>query len=204
MKHRRQKLRNKPMKNKLIKSAVSLMLIAVLAVSIVGCGCSKISEDEAYTVLKDLIERSYVLNVIYYGEGLKYRDSGNPNDEYGMVLETESYILRSSLEKETREVFTQTYADSIINMAFLGVQSAINQNSVMPRYVTMGDDDLIYVNKNYKPVVQEIAQYDYKTLKITKISRRFIEAEIKTTKGINVDVVLVNENGAWRLDSGTY
>ena len=192
------------MKTKLIKSVFSLMLIAIMAISLVGCGCSKISEDEAFTIVKDLVERSYELNVIYFGEGLKYRDSGNPNDEYGPVLETEKYILKSSLEKATREVFAEGDATSVIKMAFTGGQSAINQNSVMPRYVTRNDDDLLYVNKNYEPVVAEISEYNYQTLEITKISRRFIEAKIKTTKGIEVNVSVINENGAWRLNSRTY
>ena len=63
--------------------------------------------------------------------------------------------------------------------------------------------DIIYVNKDYTGVADEVRQYNYDTIEITKISRRFIEATIKSTKGESVNVSLIKENGNWRLNSGT-
>lgn len=190
------------MAKRIFKAIISFMLIATVAISMVGC--EKPTEDEAVSMVKDLVSRSYELNVIYYGEGLKYKDSGNPNDIYMVVYEQEKYILKSQLTKATREVFSESFATSIIDMSFNGVQSEINQNSVQPRYMTQIDDDLLYVNRTYEPVVGEIAKYNYDTIEILKISRRFIEAEIKTTSGQVVGVTLIKEDGGWRLDSGTY
>ena len=191
------------MARKVFKAIIISVLIAILAIGTVGC--EKATEEEAVSLVKDLVSRSYELNVIYYGEGLKYKDSGNPNDLYMVVYEQEKYILKSQLTKATREVFSESFATSIIDMSFNGVQSQINQNSVQPRYMTQIDDDLIYVNKAYEPVVSgEIAKYNYDTIEITKISRRFIEARIKTTSGQTVNVTLIKEDNGWRLDSGTY
>lgn len=189
------------MQKKIIKSIFTVLLMVILTVSAVGC--KKVSEDEAMSLVKDLVSRSYDLNVVYYGEGLKYKDNGNSNSIYMPVLETEKYALKSVLVKETYEVFSETYAISLVDMAFNGIASEINQNAIQARYIVYGDDDLIHVNKEYKPVVDKVSQYNFETTKITKISRRFIEATIYTTENKEVEITLIKENNEWRLDSIT-
>ena len=179
-----------------------IMLMATTAISMSACK-KKVSEEEAIALVADLVSRSYDLNVVYYGEGLRYDDSGNPNDIYMPVSTFEKYTLRSKLIEDTRAVFTSSYAQSLIDMAFYGVASEINQNAIQSRYMVQGDDEWLYINKNYEPVVEEVSVFDYSTIEITKISKRFIEANITNTKGKVVEVVLVNEDGTWKLDSTT-
>ena len=186
---------------KQIKIALSIVLIVIMAVSMVGCG--KATEDEAVSLVKDLVSRSYDLNVVYYGQGLKYRDDGNSSSIYKPVLETEKFILKSALLKETRAVFSEGLSMSLISMAFTGIASEINQNAIQARYIVYGDDDMIYVNCEYEPVVEAVAVYNYDTIEITKISRRFIEASIYTSDNQLVEITLIKENGEWRLDSIT-
>lgn len=189
------------MKNRFIKTFLALVLIAVIAISTVGCGAP--DTETATSLVKDLVTQSYELNEIYFGEGLKWRDSGNPNDVYVPVLETEKYILKSALVERTREIFSESLSYSIIDMSFYGVQSEINVDSVQSRYMVNGDDDYLYVNRNYEPVVEKVAEFNYDTIAFTKISRRFIVATIETTTGEAVSITLVNERNGWRLDSYT-
>ena len=190
------------MKKTVFKISLLAMLIVILAISLVGCG--KISEDEAKTYIKDLVEKSYDLNDIYFGKGLNYVDNGNPNDSYMVVSVTERYITKNALIIATRQVFSQTYAQSLIDGAFSGYGSPINQNSVMSRYSIFDEDGLIYVNKNYEALIEQVRTYNFENIEITKISRRFVEANIFTEKNEKVKVVLVKENNEWRLDSATY
>jgi len=187
----------------------SIILIAIMALSMVGCGPK---EQEAKALVKDLVSKSLELNDIYFGKnGLKYKDSGNPNDIYLPVLETEKYVLKSKLVEATKSVFSEGYAFSIINMAFSGIQSEINSNSVQSRFMVMGDDDWLFVNKNYEYVYEVGTEYDFDTIEITYTSSKFIEATVKgktmTEKGIKdtvVNVTLVCESEGWRLNSATY
>lgn len=189
---------------------MSTILIALLVVSMVGCGGPE--EAEAKRLVKDLVSRSYELNEIYFGKkGLAYRDTGNPDAIYMPVLETEKYVLKKDLVKATREVFCKDYSDQIISMAFNGVQSEINQNSVQSRFMVMSDDEWLYVNKNYEYPVEHLTEYDFDTITITYTSSSFIEATIEgtlmTDKGIKdvlVEVSLICEDDQWRLQSGTY
>lgn len=189
------------MQKQILKGTISILLIAIMVVGMVGCG--KVSEEEAVSYVKDLVSRSYDLNVVYYGQGIKYKEDGNSNSIYFPAAETEKYMLKSVLIKDTMEVFSESLAASLISMSFNGIASEINQNAVQARYIVYSDDDLIYVNKEYKPVVDEVATYRYDSIVITKISRRFIEAEIYTTDDKLVEITLIKENYEWRLDSIT-
>ena len=187
---------------KLLKPILAVLLIVIMAIS--TAGCERVSEDEAKNLVKTLVEKSYDLNDIYFGKGLNYVDSGNPNEIYMVVEVRERYITRSALIIATREVFSQSYADSLISAAFGGYNSEINQGSVQSRYLVKNDDDLIYVNKNYKTAIEEINTYKFEKIDINKISSRFIDATVYTEKGQGVEVTLIKEKSEWRLDSATY
>lgn len=194
---------------RIFTAIASIILIAVMAIGMVGCGPE---EEEAKALVEDLVSRSLELNDIYFGKkGLKYIDSGNPNDIYMRVSETEKYALKSELIKATNKVFSQSYASSIIDMAFNGVQSEINVGSAQSRFMVMGDDDWLYVNKDYDYIYENGTEYDYSTIEITYTSSKFVEATISgkymTDKGYVdtvVDITLVCENDEWRLNSATY
>lgn len=181
---------------------LSIILTALLAVSMVGCGCG-VEEHEAILLVKDLVSRSYELNVVYYGKGLEYEESGNANDLYLRARSGQALALKTELLKRTREVFSETLAESVINMSFNGVGSDSSLGSVQSRYMIMGDDDWIYVNKDYEPVVDEVEVYNYDTIVITKTSGKFIEATIETTDKKLVEVTLILEDDVWKLDSIT-
>ncbi len=188
---------------------LTILLIAVMAISMVGCGGP--TEDEAKAIVKDLVSRSVVLNEIYYGKkGLAYRDTGNPNTVYMPVLESEKFVLRSALEKETYAVFTTNEASSMISMAFGGAKSEINTDSVQARFMVLSDDDWLYINKNYEYPVEHLTEYNYDTIKITYISGKFIIATIEGKTIINgqetsvlVEVEVTLEANGWRLYSST-
>lgn len=197
-------------KKRIFAIFTSIILIAILAVSMVGCGGPE--EAEAKAIVKDLVESSLELNEIYFGKkGLNYRDSGNPAETYLPVLETEKYVFKSKLVEATYKVFCEDYADSIIKMAFSGAQSEINQNSVKSRFMLIGDDDWLYINKDYEYPIEHFTEYDFSTIKIDYISGSFIDATIEgkrmTDKGyenVTVDISLVNEDNGWRLQDATY
>ena len=188
----------------------SILLIAIMVVSMVGCGGPE--EAEAKAIVKDLVEKSYEINEIYFGKkGLDYRDSGNPAEMYLPVLETEKYFLKSKLENATRLVYCEDYADSIIELSLTGIQSPINVDSVKSRFAYVHDDDWLYINKDYDYPLEYFTEYDFSTMEIKYISGSFIDATIKgkrmTDKGyedVTVNISLVNEDNGWRLQNPTY
>ena len=71
-------------------------------------------------IVEDLVKASYELNEIYYGKGLDYEKSidGEYDSIYSHVSLDEIYVTQEILSLRTREVFSASYANSIIDYAF--------------------------------------------------------------------------------------
>lgn len=187
----------------------TLILIVVIAISIGGCsscsscGCgATLSEEEAKTVFNTLVNESYELNVIYFGEGLK--PQLNEEDSlYIPVQGSENYTAKLPLVERTKEIFSSDYASDIIKTAFEGEMGVLGSSAIYARYIEY--DGYLSVRKDIKGV--KVAKYDYSTTEIVKISNRFIVANIKTNNLENneyVEITLINEEDGWRIDSATY
>ena len=69
-----------------IKRILSLIFASLLVIlTFSGCGCAKISKTEAELEIKKLVDASYELNVIIYGEVLPYYDR---NDTINLQYQT--------------------------------------------------------------------------------------------------------------------
>lgn len=189
------------MKKRILTFILALAVILSLAASLSSCG-DKVSTEDARTLVKGLVSESYALNVIYFGEGLKYLDEDiEENSLYAPVSPGEVYYKKSALIEKTRKVFSEDYASDIIETAFTGVKDATDTNAIFARYVVY-DGDRLYVNRQIEGI--EINKYDYSNIEIIRISSRFIQAKMNTLSGDEVSITLINEKNGWRLDSATY
>ena len=197
---------------KTIIRMTTLILIVLIAISIGGCsscsscsscGCgATLSEEEATTIFNTIVNESYELNVIYFGEGLKPQVTDD-DSLYVPVQGSENYTAKLPLIERTREIFSSDYASDIIKTAFEGEMGVIGSSAIYARYIEY--DGYLSVRTDIKGV--EVAKYDYSTTEIIKISNRFIVAKIKTNNLENneyVEITLINEEDGWRIDSATY
>lgn len=187
----------------IIKSVIAVMLIVAFTFSITACS-KKPDKDEAKEIVNSLVLGSYELNRIYFGKGLLPKETGNPNEAYSPVSESEPLALKSKLTERTKEIYSLAYAQSLIDMAFKGISTDVTNNVVFARYTVQGDDDWIYVHREIKPIIERLESYDLSKTEIKKLSKKFIEATIYTTGGKAVEITLIKEDGNWRLDTPTY
>ncbi len=187
-----------------IKRIIAIILLAVLCLTFIGCQINQNSKKaiSAKTILNTLVYESYELNVIFYGEGLQYHEPEG-DELYAQVLSSEKYKTKSQLEEATAEIFSSDYTKSIINTAFIGDQGGISGTVNFARYIE--SYECLTARVDYKPI--KIAEYDFSTTVITKISSKFIQGKIMTTnfdKNEYVEITLINEKNGWRIDSATY
>ncbi len=184
---------------RILKFITSLLLICIMTFTLTSCD-SKVSEEEAISLVKRFVEDSYELNDIFYGKGLSYYESedGEYGSVYSAVKLDEKYITISALKDRTREVFSSSYANSIIGYVF-SLTPGIYGQSVQPRYSESGG--YITVLRDYEVI--DITEYDYDTVEIKKIKRKEIRATIMSTENEVVEIILVKESNGWRLDSAT-
>jgi len=186
---------------KIIKAFICVLLVSLICLSLTSCG-EKVSEAEATTIVEDLEKASCELNDIYYGKGLDYEKSpdGEYDSIYSHVSMDEIYVTEEILSLRTKEIFSASYANSIIEYAFNMSVGVVGGSGSYQRYIT-GSDGFLTVYRDYK--VMEITEYDFKTVKIEKIKRRKITATINSTENEEVEVIIVKEANGWRLDSAT-
>ncbi len=187
------------MKRKIL-SVFTAIIILLIAATLVSCS-GKVSKEEAAAEVTRLVEESYELNVIYFGKGLPYEDDGDDKSLYAPVAEDAAFTTKEELIDKTRKVFSESNVTEMIEIAFQG--GSIGSTAAYPRYIT-GSDGKLTVYKNIKGIETEVNEYDYSTVSITRISKRFIKAKITSKAGNVVDVELVNQDGEWRINSRTY
>ena len=187
------------------------LIIALLLVTGALCSCKRVDgKNEAYRIVKDLVDRSYALNQVYYGEGLPHNPDEHYDGDYYYVSADSAYRVRNDLLVETKAVFSKKIADELIEIYFSGKDSY--GMLIYARYV-VGETGFIAVNPDYDNIVDHVYKYDTSRLKITKIKRNEIRATVPaiieqgdTTAPFEIEVVVIYEKeiGQWRLDSPTY
>ncbi len=186
---------------KIFKITLLTILATILVVSTVGC--KEVSDQAAKAIVKSLVEQSYELNVIYFGEGMEGQEPENEGDMYVPVAGSSNYTSYLALVEKTRQVFSEAYSNDMISVAFNGESGAIGSSAIFARYLEY--EGYLHVRREIDGI--EVAKYDFTTIEIVKNSKRFIIAKIKTTdtdKPELVEITLINEENGWRIDSATY
>jgi hypothetical protein len=183
---------------------LTLIALSVLLLSSVVLlpSCKRQSDEEAYAIACDLLERSYNLNVAYYGEGLAYDEDELVEGSYYHVSMDAPFTRRSDLINETKAVFSERIASDLVDVYIDGTASL--GVVLYARYIT-GYDGYLTVRKDYDNILDEVEKYDASTLEIKKNNRREIRATVQNVdKTAEIEVVLVYEANGWRVDSPTY
>ncbi len=196
-----------------MKRVLILLLALALALPLFSCSKPKplkISEEEAYEVLCDLVPRSYEFNVIFFGEGLPHEGGEYEDTTYVEVDLAESkYGSIPEIKVEVEKVYSKRYLKSIYINMFVGSkttsQDGLLDNDVSPRYKVI--DGKLMIDASYDEV--DIMG------RLTVVSTAVVK---KTPKYVSVDAVcqdesgneiekrffLTYENGVWLLDGPTY
>lgn len=190
-----------------MKRIIALALMVILAISLVPAlaSCKRVDDNEAKEIITELVSESYALNEIYFGQGLKHEITEDDKGNYIRVSEDALYTKKKPLVDKTKEIFSEDYAQGIISSAFVGNSGGIDSTAAYARYVEDFDGVLTILRDSV--VVEEIAKYDFSTIRIIKNSKNLIIARITTSnldKSIEVQIQFVYENEAWKIDSATY
>lgn len=188
-----------------------LLLIALALLLVTGaiCSCARVEgENEALDIVKDLVDRSYSLNQIYYGVGLPADMNNHYIGDYYYVREDSAYTVRNDILVETKRIFTQRMADDMMDIYFAGTESL--GVALYARYM-VGETGFLAVNVNYDNPVKKVYKYDTTKITIEKIKRNEIIATLPALieegeQPFDIEVVVKynKEEGEWRLDSPTY
>ena len=199
------------------KSMAVLLAIITAFSFIVGglVSCSKplkISDEEALMVLKDLVPKSYDINVIFFGEGLPAVDEAYKEEHsetaYFKVRDDAPYSSINDIKAAAEKVYSKRYLDGIYGGAFTGVATESSDGmvdaSVSPRYKEIGGKLMVDVSVAPKQIRGRLevisAEVTKKTPGYVIVSMTYSE----NGKQSVADAYLTLENDVWLLDGPTY
>ena len=199
---------------KSIKRAAALAAAVIILASLFSCGATY-DEGEIKAAAAELIEASYDINVIYFGEGLPTAETP---DDYVMkhleIAEDSPYHTEEEIKEATLAVYSEDYSTFLFEKAFSGFS------------VDLGDEDSVdsaeiidarYVEYGGRLVVLPIDEEDvmkldrtYDTDKIEVIKQRNGNVTIRVPSYVDgkaagdVTLTVVKTDAGWRLDTPTY
>ena len=211
---------------KIYQTIGSLLILFGLLFSMVGCANRAPKLEEIHDRVVELIENSYELNQIFFGEGLPYCDRellvyeslysdyttiGYTKD-YNIVSRNAKYHSVEELKQAAEQVYSQALLQSSVYPAMF--------DGLMQQNVATGSTYLqaryIEDNQNFYVLIEDDAYhptpliYDYATMKIIRpsnasqvmISLNAWE-ENHPEKIFEMRLSLVKEDGVWLLDKLT-
>ena len=218
-----------------MKKFLSLALSLVcLFCALPLAGCAKIDTTGLLDAAPALIEKSALVNEIFFGEGIPYDKNGEAQGYFypadAAWLAEHGIKTTADLATLTESVFSQEYAAIILGSGISGFPAG-GGAYVYPRYASSqpenlrDEDETILVSTNNEFLINPIGKstYDYSTLTLIATARDYavlalsvttttllpederVEGETNTTTTtVTMEIKFVFEGGAWRIDSPTY
>lgn len=208
----------------MIKRLLCLVLILASIFTLFACEKEKNREYDRETVLseaKKLIRESEILNLVYYGEGIKYSErSEDSNGAYYKAdfnhLTELGFTTLDGLKEKTYATYTKEYAEIIISTKLSSVSDSDGIHGYARYYQSYLDkekknpDHIMVYSKAIALLTDEV-EYLYDTLEVFEVRGEVIyltlnvnvKREDKTQNRV-MKISLIEEESGFRLDSPTY
>ena len=180
-------------------AAVLLLLLPVLF----SCS-SKMSDEEAVTILSELIPRSYEMNRVFWGNEIQLEDAeAEPLStvtaaQYYPVDPNGKYTTIDAIKAEAETIFTAEYLATVYAMAFEGTED------FEPRFKE--ENGRLCMDITYQPY-DFTTEIDIESAHVIKTGMGTVQAELNCTtngKQGKMTVTICENDGQWYLDSPTY
>jgi hypothetical protein len=196
---------------------VSALLIFVMCASFTSCENDRdYDEAEVLSNAALLIEKSYKLNELFYGKGLKYGDVGVGIYKRAEKESLDSYGISTieDMKNMAREIFSDSYCNAIFSS---DVFSSLKIDNVVKSYARYYEDKdneknpVIMVRSNYEPLLN--CTYVYSSaMEVVDVEGEIIVINTLVTatnkegsvKNINVKLRMIEEDDGWRFTGPTY
>lgn len=199
---------------------LACLLAALLVLSLTACGGSGMTEAEIRDTVKTLVEQSYVLNEVYYGEGLPFESdadkvaallgmsAGSEVSVYYMPVSEESpFASEAEIREATAAVFSPQLCGILYEIAFTGVSTEDEEKVAFARYIQQ--EDVLTVRLDLKETAAALGRtYDFDAMTLLVDEKDRVRVEIPSfvagEKSVNVRITVIKTAEGWRLDSPTY
>jgi hypothetical protein len=201
-------------------------ILTVIAMLLTFSSCSRSQPPELESVkprIIELIEASYEINEIIFGNGLPVYKRGSEiaeekhmydNDDefekYDFVSEKSPYLSILQIKSAAEAVYSEAYITPLYDVLFVGVSTGNIENMLYARFLET--DTWFFQYTDIESVLPGKRIYDYSTMKLVKPSNAsyinvemtsWLEGEEDEKIKVRISLIL-QDDGKWYLDSPTY
>lgn len=200
-----------------MKRKFMCLLAACMILFLAGCGRSAFTDEEIIEAASDLIAESIPVNEIYFGKGLAAVEADSAAAaafakevktsatllQYLPVEKSTGYDSIGTIKEATEKVYSKSYCTYLYEMAFTGISDE-GLTATYARYMET-EDGTLAVRKDFNIIDTRTYGAD-----VQVVSKKGNSAVVKVQSYVDgkedamVEVQMIYENGAWRLDSPTY
>ncbi len=208
------------------KTAILLLALIMAAGVFSSCASEPPQLGEVKDELVALVEASYGINGIFFGEGLETYARGGKFDKehhlydgndseyasYEYVTEDCGYLFTEKIKTDAEKVYTLDYLAGIYTMAFDGYADENTGAVTTARYLDVNGWLMKYAYGDSDPfnILPGKRVYDFDTMEIVKPSTaKYLNVEINShlegeTEQMKVTLRFKLTDDGWRLDNPTY
>lgn len=208
------------------KTAILLLALIMAAGVFSSCASEPPQLGEVKDELVALVEASYGINGIFFGEGLETYARGGKFDRehhlydgndseyasYEYVTEDCGYLFTEKIKTDAEKVYTLDYLEGIYTMAFDGYADENTGAVTTARYLDVNGWLMKYAYGDSDPfnILPGKRVYDFDTMEIVKPSTaKYLNVEINShlegeTEQMKVTLRFKLTDDGWRLDNPTY
>ncbi len=201
-----------------MKHILAALLLLTLLLSLASCGAPDLSEVKDTYI--SLIESSYAINDIFFGEGLATYEKGTEvytdfPEEYGFyeIVDIEcGYLGVDSVKAVAEQIYSKDYLEGIYTMAFDGY--ANGGEITTARYLEADGYFLRYAygeKDTFDLMEGKQRRFLFDTMNIVRpSSKNYVNLRIDSyligeeDNILTITLRFVLQDGEWRLDSPTY
>ena len=198
------------------KIIVLILVVLSVLLAFSACGGEKMTEEQVIEIAGPLIQKSYEINDIFFGEGLPHDEAPEDEDETQYDIAPVKYVpvfsdkfkSVSSLKEAALEVYTESYLENVFDIVFNGMSDDDGNIIQYARYFESFADNLkIRAGVEEESIVTG-RKYDVTTLKITTQAENYVfftlDSFIDGESAGTIELSIKDEGNGWRLDSPTY
>ncbi len=193
------------------------LFAACMVLFLAGCGGSSFTDDEIMEAAANLIAESIPVNEIYFGKGLaaveadseaaaafaKEIKTSATHLQYLPVDKSTGYDSVDRIKEATEKVYSASYCVYLYEMAFTGISDE-GSTATYARYMET-EGGTLAVRKDF--TVIDTRTYDADVQVVRKKGNSAVvkvQSYVDGKEDAVVEVQMIYEKGAWRLDSPTY
>ena len=210
-----------------MKKILICLLCLCTLLACTSCGNSAPDIEEVRDEIVALVEASYEVNEIIFGEGLPtyerggdydkeynlYSDNDSEFDYYEYVTQESGYYFTDQIKWAAEKVYTEEYLEGLYTMTFDGYADENSGAVTTARYLDGNGWLLKYAfgeNDPFDQLKGKKRRFDFDSMEVVKPSDSkhlnikidsFLEGE---TEKLNITLHLVKTDDGWRLDAPTY